>query len=143
MNMVNELLLVLGHPEKIVFFRNLLGWLLMIRTVAIHQLFFCQETFAAPAVEASIFIKIDIAPVVDILQNFLHRSDMVAVSCPNKVIRLAVQKRPGAAKQVTDFIGILTWLNILFTRCFSDLVAMFIPPSGISIAQDSSGTKAN
>ena len=58
----------------------------MVRTFAVDQLFFGVEALATVAVKPAVLAEIDIAGIVDPLQDLLHKAHMMGVGGADEVI---------------------------------------------------------
>ena len=125
-NVVDQPLLVAGHPEKIVLFGDLLRRSQVVGAIAVDQLLFRQIALAASAIEAAVFIEIDIPQVIYLLQNALHHGHMGRIGGADEMIGLNVEHGPGLAEDGADPVDVFPRRDILAFRRFDDLVAMFV-----------------
>lgn len=98
----------------------------MIWTFAVHQLFLRQKAFAALAVMTGIRRKVNVALIINLLQNVLHHLDVFRVGGADEMIRRNVQQRPGVAEGGGYPVSILTRANALFLRRLDDFLAVLV-----------------
>ena len=75
-DVVNEPVLILAHGKEVVFFLDIAWFLEVVRAEAVDQFLFRVETFAAEAVVPAILAEIDIAPVIDPIEDILDHLDV-------------------------------------------------------------------
>ncbi len=73
LDVVDQPVLILAHPEKIVGFGDFVGLAAALGTEGVPvQVLFLEETFAGHTVTPFVFVLVDFAAVVQVLQDFLH-----------------------------------------------------------------------
>jgi len=77
---------ILAHPEEVVALLPELRGHLMVRTVAVGKLLFQIKALAADAIVAFIIPEIDIARLIDLLENELHRIYVALLRRPDEVV---------------------------------------------------------
>ena len=82
----------------------------MVRAFVLHELLVGQKPFTAFAVKAGIASKVDVALVVDLLQDILDGFDVVRVGGTDEIVRRDGQRRPGLTKLTADSVCVLLWL---------------------------------
>src|SRR5437867_5220053 len=87
-------LLVLAHPEEIVRLAELLDRPLALRTQAADDIFLSPEPFVEGAVPARIGPLINLAFVIQLLQRLLHYPRMARLRRTDKVVVRDVQPFP-------------------------------------------------
>ena len=100
----------------------------MIRAQSIHKVLFRQKTLAPFAVIAAVLTKINIAFIIDLLQDLLDNFLMAFLGRTDKIIVGYLKTGPHTAKKPADGIGVLLrGLPSLF-RCFGDFIPVLIRP---------------
>ena len=124
--MIDELLLILRHPKKIILFGYLFWCNQVIGTFTVDQLALNQKSFTAGTVKTAVFVKVDISCIIYVLKNLLNHSYMILIRCSDKTVIIDVEKGPGVSKHSRNIIDILTRFHMFLGGRFNDFVAMFI-----------------
>jgi hypothetical protein len=94
-DMIDEPVLIGGHPKEVILLGDQLRCCLVIGTVAVYQLLFGQEAFTALTIHTGIFTEIDIAAIPHQLEDLLHGPDMVGIGGADNMVWLDGEMRPG------------------------------------------------
>jgi len=122
----DEPLLVLAHPEEVVALLAKLGDRLVVGALAVDELRLGVEAFAAHAVVAAVLAEVDVASVVDLPENVLHRSDVVGVGRPDEVVVGDGQLGPEGPELAADSVGEGLGRLVVLPGRLGDLVAVLV-----------------
>ena len=86
LDVLPEPFLILAHAEEIIFFFDEIGDRSMIRAFPLDQFLFRKEPFTAAAVVTAIFSKINIAGIVNLLENILDHPFMRFFRRPDETV---------------------------------------------------------
>jgi len=125
-NVLDQPVLILAHPEEIVALLPVLRFALVIGTQAVHQLLFHVEAFAADAVESLVVAEVDVAGVIDLLEDHPYDPDMIFIGGADEVIVVDVQFRPEGPELGADAVGIGLGIDAGLLGGLGDLVAVFV-----------------
>ena len=126
LDVLNEPVRILGKPEEIAFLLNLFHRPAAIRAAAVHQLALQPEAFAGGAIQALIAGFINIPLVVELLEDLLHRLNMVIVGGAHEAVVGDVHQLPQGLEGGHDIIHILLGGHALFLGLALDLLAMLV-----------------
>ena len=125
-NMLPQPALIPGHAEEIVLFADVFRLGKMLRTKTVLQLFFGIETLAAGAVMPAVFAEINVAPVVNALEQGLHRRLVRGIGGADETVVPDAEPGPQrlifGGNAVHELLGSLARLG----GGLDDLVAVFI-----------------
>ena len=125
-NVADEPLLVFAHTEEIILFFDQLRFGKMIGTLAVAQLLFGVESFAAKTIQTSVPAEVDIPAFKHSLEQFFHIAHVVIIGRPNEVVIGNMAFAPDRAEAGAHPVGKFFRLNSRLRRCLSDLIAVLI-----------------
>ncbi len=128
LEMAYQALLIFSHAEKIVFFLDIGRLLLVVRTLALHQLFFGVKTLTAKTIMAPVLSEVDVPRIVDLLQNLPHDFLVVGIRSSDKMIVGDSASVPSRAKDRADAVGVGLRLHAVFPSSLGNLVAVLVRP---------------
>ena len=131
--------LVAREPEEVV----LLGHVLDRRAVdraaqAVDELVFLVVELAADAVEALVGVELDVAGVVDPLEELLHRAVVAGLGGADEVVVGDVEAVPGLAEEGAVAVGPLAGV----TPCASAARWIFRPCSSVPVRNTTSSPQS-
>ena len=104
---LEQLVLVGGEPEEVVLLLDPLGDGVVQRALAVDELVLGLERLAADAVEARVDVLVDVAVVVDALQELADERLVAFVARPDEEVGLGVQPWRQAAPGLGDLVDVL------------------------------------
>jgi len=119
-------ILVFGKAEEIALFLGLLHRAVAVRAFMIDQLGFRPEGLAGRAVPALVFALVDIAFVIELLENVLDGLDMVLVRGADEAVIGNIEQLPELLDPVHNVVDIGLWRDALVLGFALDLLAMLI-----------------
>ena len=125
-DVLDQAVLVLAHAEEVVLLLDVGGRGLVVRALAVLQLLLGVETLAAVAVVTAVLPEIDVAGIVDVLQDPADRRLVVVVRGADEVIVGDAAGVPGGPEQRADPVRIRLGLGVVRGRRLSDLVAVLV-----------------
>ena len=117
---------VLGHAEEVVLLADEFRLGQMLGAQAVLQLLFRIEAFAAVAVVAAELAEIDVAGIIDLLQEALHAGLVVFVGSAHEGVVLDAQMRPQLLEQAADAVHEFLGGDALLFGGLDDLVTVFV-----------------
>ena len=117
---------VLGHAEEVVLLADEFGLGQMLGAQAVLQLLFRIEAFAAVAVVAAELAEIDVAGIIDLLQEALHAGLVVFVGGTHEGVVLDAQMRPQLLEQAADAVHEFLGGDALLFGGLDDLVTVLV-----------------
>ena len=88
--------------------------------LAVHELTLCPEALAGRAVFALVFALVDIAAVIELLEDFLHALDVIVVGGADIAVVFDVHKPPESLKNLRNLVHISLGRNALFGSLLLD-----------------------
>jgi hypothetical protein len=125
-DVVDQPLLITAHFEKIVGFLDRLRGRLVVRATAVDQFPLGVKAFAPEAIKAFVFAEIDVAGIVDTLQDRLYHCHMARVGGADEIIVGNVQLRPQFPEKAADLIHVLPRRPVLLLGGADDFVSMLV-----------------
>ena len=125
-NILNEPLLIIFHPEKVVGLHDLGHFAAAFGAFAFHQVFFGEKAFIAHAVPAHIFGLVDQIAVVKILQNFADHFFVISVSSTDKAVVGNAELLPQFFEAHHSFVAMLLAAEVVFFGGALHLLTVFI-----------------
>ena len=98
----------------------------MIRAFAVDQFPLRIKPLAAKTVKPLVLTEVDIAFVIDFLQDLLHHRHVVGVGGANELVVADAELRPHFLEQAADMIHIGFRGHIVVFGGLDDFVAMFV-----------------
>ena len=129
LNVVHQTLCIFLHIEEIGFFSGFVNRPAAVRAVAVLQLGFRPERFAGGTVPALVFAFVNIALLIKLFKNFLHRFFMLLIRGADKVVIRCVHQIPVVLNPFGGFIDKLFGRNAGGCRFFLNFLAVFIRAS--------------
>src|SRR4029077_7228670 len=96
--------LVFAHAKEIVLFLDEFRHRTMIRALTIYQFLLCIETFTAETIEPAVTVEVDVSVFVNLRQEFLHVTDMIAIRSSNEVIVSETTTLPCRSETRADLV---------------------------------------
>ena len=78
----------------------------MVRAFSAYQLAFRVKSFTPKTIKALIFTEIDVALIINILEDVFHHCHMGWVRCPDEIIVLDIQFGPEFSEEFAYFINV-------------------------------------
>ncbi len=97
LDILHQLVRVIAHLEEVGFLLCAADRRAAVGALAVHDLRLGEEGLAGRAVPALIMPLVNIALVIELLENVLHRADMVVVRRADKLVIACAHKVPDAA----------------------------------------------
>jgi len=98
----------------------------MIGTFVVDKLFFREKSLAAFAIQAGVFVEVDIALVIDLLQNTPDGTHMFLIRRPDEGVWCYMQMLPGIPEHGAYIIDIGAGTRVVAAGGLDYFVAMFI-----------------
>ena len=126
LDIFDEPVLIFAHAEEIVSFLNGVHFASALRTVAVDEILFSEETFATDAVPALIIRAVDFVAVEQVLKNFLHDHFMAVFGGADKIVVGDFETFPEFLKTDDGLVALLLWGQTVFVGGLLDFLAVFI-----------------
>lgn len=126
--MLHEFVLVFAHFEEIGFLMLAYKRTTAVGADAALRLRIREERFAGDAVPAFIGAFVDVALIVEALENFLHGFYVIIVRCADEVVVAASEHIPNFFDFTGDAVHVFLRRNAGFFRQRLDLLAVFVGP---------------
>ncbi len=123
---VHQPVLVLAHPEEVVFFLEIGGGGFVVRAEAVHQVPLQIKALAAEAIEPAVLPEIDIPGLVHPPQDLGHHLHVGRVGGADVIVVADVQVVPGLPEPAADLIHELFDREISGRGGLHDLVAVLV-----------------
>ena len=118
--------LVFAQLEEVCLLTGVADLSAAVRAFAVHQLRLRPEALAGGAVFSDIFALIDIALIVELLEDALHAARMLRVGGADKLRIGNIEQLADALDLTCNLINVLLRRNAGFLRDFFDLLAVLI-----------------
>ena len=125
-DVADEPLLVLAHLEEVVALLAELGLRLVVGALAVDELRLRVEALAAHAVVAAVLAEVDVARVVDLLEDVLDGLDVVFVGGADEVVVGDGKLGPEVAELGADPVGEGLGRLVVLPGRLGDLVAVLV-----------------
>ena len=99
---------------------------LMVGTLSAHQFFFHVESFTADTIETFIRTKINIARIIDFLQDETNGLHVIRIGRADEIIVGYGQLGPQAAELQADPVRVLLGADSRLLCSFGNFIAVFI-----------------
>ena len=126
LDVLNQPFGVLLQAEEVGFFTRLFHRAAAVRAAAVFELQFRPERFAGRAVPSLVFRLVDVALIVQLLENLLHALDVAVVSRADEIAVINVHQLPQILDARDNLIHILFRRDALFLRLALNLLAMLV-----------------
>jgi hypothetical protein len=123
-----QALLILPHLEEVVLLLDEVGNGPVVGTLAVDELLLGVEALAARAVQAAVAAEVDVAGVVDLLEDRLHGPHVIGVGRADEAVVGEVRLLPRAAEDPADLVGVRLRTFARGGRGLGDLVAVLVSP---------------
>ena len=123
---LHQPILIFAQPQEICLFLGVHHIAAAVGAFAVFQLRGGEERFARHAVFAAVFALVNIALIVQLFENCLHRRLMVSVGGADKAVVGHIQAIPYLFDLGRDLIHILFGADALFFGDLFDLLSVFI-----------------
>ena len=126
LDVLNQPFGVLLQAEEVGFFTRLFHRAAAVRAAAVLELQFRPEGFAGRAVPALVFRLVDVALIVQLLENFLHALDVAVIGRADEVAVINVHQLPQILDARDNLVHILLRRDALFLCLALNLLAMLV-----------------
>ena len=126
LDILDESVGILAHLEEICLFLGAGHLTSAVGAFAINQLCFCEEGLAGYAVPALVFVFIDIALVVQLLEDVLNGLFVVGIGGTDEVIVGGIHAVPDAADVACHVVNVVLGGDPCCLCQFFDLLTVFI-----------------
>ena len=109
-DIINQSVCIFAQFEEISFFLGINDFTAAVRTLAVHQLAFCKERFTWCTVFAFIIAFINIALIMQFLENLLNLLLMIFICCTDKLVIRCIH-------QIPDFFDLTGYIIYKLFRC--------------------------
>ena len=106
LEVLDQPLLVLRHLEEVVLLLDEGERRLMVRTLAVDDLLLGVEALAAVAVPAAVLAEVDLARVVELLENGLHDDSVARLGRADEVVVGDAEALPGLSERQGVGVGV-------------------------------------
>ena len=124
--MLHQTVRVLAHPEEVGLLRSLFHLASAVGAFAVHQLSVGEEGFAGSAVPALIVTLVNVALLVQFLENVSNRTLVIIVGGADEMIVGGVHQIPDAADLAGHTVHVFLGLNAGVSGLILDLLTVLI-----------------
>src|SRR5690625_2980448 len=117
---------VLLHPEEVVLLAAVLGDDAMVGALAVDELLLGVVALAGNTVEAAVLAEVDVAGVVDALQDLLDDLLVAVLAGADEVVVADAQVFPDILEACGDLVGVLPRAHAGGLGCLLDLLAVLV-----------------
>ncbi len=125
-DIVNEPLLIVAHPEKIVGLLNSIDFFPALRAVAVDEILFGEKSFATDAVPAFVLGAVDFVAIKQILQNLLHNCFVARLRRANKIVVRNFQPFPKLLKTDDGLVALFLRADPVFFGRLLNLLPVLV-----------------
>ena len=125
-DVMNERVRVLSHPEEVRLFFGALDFAAAVGAFAVYKLALRPKTFARGAVPALVLALVDIALLIELLEDLLHRPDVARIGGADELVVRSADAVPNGADDTRDVVDIGLRGDARLFRLLFDLLAVFV-----------------
>ena len=126
LDVVDQPVLILREAEEVAFLARLFHRASAVRTAAVLELKLRPEGLAGRTVPALVFALVDVALIVELLENLLYGLHVALVGRADEVVVLDVHQLPELLDAVHDMIDVRLRRHAGIARLALDLLPMLI-----------------
>src|SRR5512139_392699 len=104
LDVVDEPLLVLAHPEEVVLLLTEDWRPVVLRALAVHEFSLDVKALAADTVESVVGAEVDVPGVVDLLEDVAHHRFVGLVGGPDEGVIADPEFRPRVPEETADLV---------------------------------------
>jgi len=124
--MINQPVLIITHPEEVVFLCQALYFSTTGGAVSICQVLLCPEAFFRHAVPTFVFVLVDFIRIFQLLQNFLHLVLVSRFGSSDEIVIADVQLFPDGLIAFDHLIAMFLRCFPAICRCLCHLLSMLV-----------------
>ena len=119
-----------GDAQKVIRLAPFFGRALVVATESIFDVAVRQKSLASHTVETLVFLEVDLARVVDLLQDLLNDALVVRIGGADESIEREPELFPGGAERAAEYLSAICCGD---TPCCAAISAILSPCSSVPV----------